>query len=139
MPKVDPKGLESWEVEGEFNVRNGEALPLADREALQAMFRLLREFHDVDFSRYRQTMVFRRISRRMSLAKQPSLATYATTLVGNGAELEQLHADLLLSITEFFRASRRLRHARVVGFCSTRRASVAQVAHPSVGFRLRHA
>lgn len=101
MPKFDPNAPESWEVEDEAE---GNEMPwAAERDALQAIFRLLQELQGVDFSRYRQTTVSRRVNRRMSLAKQPSLAAYVELLGRSSAELEQLHSDLLLSITEFFR------------------------------------
>lgn len=103
MPKVDPNAPESWEPEDEIEVDSGTPPPPADAGELRAIFALLREWHDVDFSRYRQTTVARRVSRRMSLAKQPNLAAYVELLTVDRGELKQLYADLLLSITEFFR------------------------------------
>jgi two-component system, chemotaxis family, CheB/CheR fusion protein len=105
MAKVDPNAPEIWEIEDELGAgRDGTVSPVsAESEALQSIFRLLQELRGVDFSRYRQTTVGRRVSRRMSLAKQSSLVAYAALLAQNPAELEQLHWDLLLSITEFFR------------------------------------
>lgn len=101
MPKVDPNTPVTWEVEDESE---GNELPwAAERDALQGIFRLLQEHQGVDFSRYRQTTVSRRVSRRMSLAKQPNLAAYIELLRSSPVELELLHGDLLLSITQFFR------------------------------------
>ncbi|MFN0314187.1 MAG: EAL domain-containing protein [Burkholderiales bacterium] len=64
---------------------------------------LLRNHRDVDFSLYKPPTIERRIMRRMVLHRQATLADYATYLRGNTKELDALYADMLISVTSFFR------------------------------------
>ncbi len=57
----------------------------------------------IDFSHYRKTTVFRRISRRMGINKSTSFRDYLNYLLDTPEEITDLYDDLLLSYTEFFR------------------------------------
>jgi len=57
----------------------------------------------LDFSHYRDTTIRRRISRRMALHTQPSLANYVRLLCEDRSEVEALYRDLLINVTSFFR------------------------------------
>jgi two-component system CheB/CheR fusion protein len=57
----------------------------------------------IDFSHYRKTTVFRRISRRMAISKSGSFADYFNYIKNTSDEITDLYDDLLLSYTEFFR------------------------------------
>jgi len=85
---------------------NGKDLfPTSEQEknALNGIFALLLQHAQIDFSNYRQTTVLRRLYRRMGLRKTSTIQDYLTYLGSNHEELSLLHADLLLSFTEFFR------------------------------------
>ena len=71
--------------------------------AFAAIFRLLRETGDVDFSLYKSPTVGRRVSRRMALARVESLEDYSQYLQSHPAEIEALKTDLLINVTAFFR------------------------------------
>ena len=63
----------------------------------------LRRHRGVDFAFYKSSTVQRRITRRMVLHKVRTPEEYADLLQHDAAELEALHADLLISVTSFFR------------------------------------
>jgi len=56
-----------------------------------------------DFDRYKRRTLARRIERRMQLQHVDDLGTYLARLRQDGEEAEALVADLLISVTEFFR------------------------------------
>jgi two-component system CheB/CheR fusion protein len=64
---------------------------------------LLRSHSGVDFSLYKPTTIGRRIARRLLLTKQATLSDYARFLRGNAEEVDALYADVLISVTSFFR------------------------------------
>lgn len=64
---------------------------------------LLRNHCGVDFSFYKSATIQRRVTRRMVLNRQNSLAEYAAFLKGHGKELDALYSDVLISVTSFFR------------------------------------
>ena len=73
------------------------------RSAFEQITVLLRESFGVDFSHYRRTTVLRRIARRMALCKCPDFESYRDRVVADSSERAQLHDDLLLAFTGFFR------------------------------------
>ncbi|ACY17130.1 chemotaxis protein CheB [Haliangium ochraceum] len=75
-------------------------VPLLD--ATSQIFALLRERHQVDFTHYKTTTIWRRINRRLQF-KSMSLDDYMTELSENSAELDKLYRDLLVEVTSFFR------------------------------------
>ncbi|MCK5541524.1 MAG: PAS domain S-box protein [Desulfobacterales bacterium] len=74
-----------------------------EQKALEGIFALLLKSSRVDFSHYRHTTILRRMSRRMTMCKYFSYVGYLGYLMTNTAEVEQLHDDLLLFYTKFFR------------------------------------
>ena len=56
-----------------------------------------------DFSNYKPATLLRRASRRMQVTRRRSLAEYADHLQETPAEAQALFADLLISVTMFFR------------------------------------
>ncbi|MEO7799680.1 MAG: CheR family methyltransferase, partial [Opitutaceae bacterium] len=72
-------------------------------DGFKKILRLLRNHCDVDFSLYKATTIRRRITRRLVLNKQTTLAGYATFLRGNEKELAALYSDVLINVTSFFR------------------------------------
>src|SRR5216684_5557118 len=70
---------------------------------LKKILLLLRNHSGVDFSLYKSNTVQRRIARRMVLNKINRPKTYANFLRGKVKELDALYADILISVTTFFR------------------------------------
>ena len=56
-----------------------------------------------DFSNYKRATVMRRVARRMQVARCESMATYAEYVRETPEEAQELFADLLISVTMFFR------------------------------------
>ncbi|HEX5279447.1 MAG TPA: chemotaxis protein CheB [Micropepsaceae bacterium] len=56
-----------------------------------------------DFSQYKHASLLRRIDRRMQVVRSPGLPEYLDYLRENPDEVEALFADLLISVTRFFR------------------------------------
>lgn len=79
------------------------ALPAGDREAFDAILQLVRERCGVDFGHYKFSTIHRRVTRRMVLCHQPTLADYATVVRDQPAEAALLFGDLLINVTGFFR------------------------------------
>ncbi|WNC94921.1 chemotaxis protein CheB [Paraburkholderia sp. FT54] len=71
--------------------------------SLRTIFRLLRNACNIDFSRYKNGTVQRRLARRMALHQVTSVAGYVTVLESDPAETLALGRDLLIQVTEFFR------------------------------------
>jgi two-component system CheB/CheR fusion protein len=70
---------------------------------LQPIFRLLQNACSIDFSRYKDGTIQRRLSRRMALCQVTSVADYVKVLEVDPAETLALGRDLLIHVTEFFR------------------------------------
>src|SRR5262249_16595207 len=56
-----------------------------------------------DFSRYKRSTILRRISRRMQVSGREQLVDYYAFMRDNVEEVQALFADLLISVTAFFR------------------------------------
>jgi two-component system, chemotaxis family, CheB/CheR fusion protein len=64
---------------------------------------ILRREAGHDFRHYKQSTLVRRVRRRMSEARSPSIYAYVESLNQDTKEVEQLFRDLLISVTHFFR------------------------------------
>jgi len=58
---------------------------------------------DIDFRNYKSTTLLRRIARRMTAVRAPTVEDYALYLESQPDEVGQLASDLLINVTEFFR------------------------------------
>ena len=88
-------------------VRNKEhikgILQQSDDEHLHRILAHLQASTGHDFSRYKRSTVARRIARRMQVSGHERLADYAAFLRDNVEEAQALFADMLISVTSFFR------------------------------------
>lgn len=75
----------------------------ADSQAFDDILLLLRSRTGVDLSQYKANTLERRIARRMVLARTTSTSRYLESLLADPEELQRLYADLLISVTDFFR------------------------------------
>jgi two-component system CheB/CheR fusion protein len=76
-----------------------------DEELVRRVLAHLRVRTGHDFSKYKQSTVLRRIARRMQVNRTDELKDYYEFLRENGDEAQALFADLLISVTTFFRDS----------------------------------
>jgi two-component system CheB/CheR fusion protein len=74
-----------------------------DEDALRRILAHLRGRTGHDFSLYKRATVLRRLGRRMQISRVDKLEDYYTLLRGNAEEAQSLFADLLISVTTFFR------------------------------------
>lgn len=70
---------------------------------LDAILEILRKQTQFDFRCYRESMVLRRIQRRMGLHQLETFERYLQRLKDDSAEITALYRDLLISVTAFFR------------------------------------
>ena len=70
---------------------------------LNAIFSLLKSNFNVDFSHYKETVVNRRVSRRMVINHIDKMAQYVEYLQAHPNEVEALYHDMLIGVTSFFR------------------------------------
>jgi two-component system, chemotaxis family, CheB/CheR fusion protein len=88
-------------------VRTKKALRrLNEEDAEQGLPQILRLLHTRtghDFSHYKRSTVMRRVARRMQVTRHDSIGSYAEFLREKPQESQELLADLLISVTRFFR------------------------------------
>ncbi|MGN7612087.1 chemotaxis protein CheB [Magnetococcales bacterium HHB-1] len=70
---------------------------------LDEIFALVRKRTDIDFSKYKQTTLCRRIERRINATGTDDLPSYVIYIRDNPFEAESLAKDILISVTGFFR------------------------------------
>jgi two-component system CheB/CheR fusion protein len=88
-------------------VRNKEhaagTLKETDEEYLRRILAHLQARTGHDFSRYKRSTIVRRISRRMQVSGREQISDYYAFMRDNVEEVQALFADLLISVTAFFR------------------------------------
>src|SRR5215510_14212578 len=80
-------------------------LPKVDEELLRRVLAHLRVRTGHDFSKYKRSTVLRRIARRMQVTRTDEISDYYEILREKPEEAQALLADLLISVTTFFRDS----------------------------------
>lgn len=87
--------------------RSKEAVRSLDEDAaandLRRIVAFLRSRTGHDFSSYKRATVMRRVLRRMQVCRLQSLSSYAEFVRQTPEEAQELFADLLISVTQFFR------------------------------------
>lgn len=74
-----------------------------DQESYRTIIRLLRSVDDLDFTDYRHPTMVRRIERRIKANHLGSVEDYVQYLHDVPTELTELHNELLINVTRFFR------------------------------------
>lgn len=89
---------------------NNEPLPdipsmqrLAKIDPLADVLSMLHHNHGTDFLQYKEGTIQRRIERRAQMMGIDDISNYRDVLASNSLELQELYADLLIEVTEFFR------------------------------------
>ncbi|MDD5392720.1 MAG: chemotaxis protein CheB [Thiothrix sp.] len=77
--------------------------PEPSEDEIQEILRLLQEQTGTDFRDYKRNTLLRRIERRMTVHKCKRLDEYSAFLKEKPEELYELHNDILISVTAFFR------------------------------------
>jgi two-component system, chemotaxis family, CheB/CheR fusion protein len=89
-------------------IRDRKSLPSdglaeTDGEAMQPILSHLRVRSGHDFSSYKKSTIGRRIARRMQVQRALTMADYLAILRDDSRAAQALFADLLISVTTFFR------------------------------------
>src|SRR5688572_7724726 len=79
------------------------AEPLIDSSQLQRIFHLLLPACGVNFTEYKTATIIRRLARRMALVRIVDVDAYIAYLEQTPQEVVNLHNDLLIHVTRFFR------------------------------------
>ena len=74
-----------------------------ENDYLSRIFRLLLDQTGGDFRNYKPATINRRIERRMAVHRVNKIEDYLTLLESLPKELDDLHQDILVSVTAFFR------------------------------------
>jgi two-component system, chemotaxis family, CheB/CheR fusion protein len=131
---LDPEALSSklsrWIEHLMENVQpNPNAEPLIPVNDRIRILELVQQRTQNDFRLYRETMVNRRILRRMQLCHCPSIAKYTALLETTPKERDNLSDDFLIGVTAFFRdtdAFRELRRLVIAPLVEQAQHKVAQ-------------
>lgn len=75
----------------------------AEEDEFNAIFAILREHVNIDFSQYKKSTITRRIERRMAAIKATTIKDYIAYLKDTRDEVELLYKDMLIGVTSFFR------------------------------------
>ncbi len=79
--------------------------PRPKSTGMNKLYVLLRDAFGQDLSGYKEKTIERRIERRMAVQKIDDLDGYLRLIQARPEELETLHRDLLINVTNFFRDS----------------------------------
>jgi len=79
-----------------------ERVPVVD-DPLSDVFSMLKHSHGTDFLQYKEATIYRRIERRAQICGLTEISDYRDILSTDVNELQELYADLLIEVTEFFR------------------------------------
>jgi two-component system, chemotaxis family, CheB/CheR fusion protein len=80
----------------------GRKTPKADLDFIRILA-TVRRVTGIDFTQYKISTLYRRITRRTVLLKMEGLREYARFLAKNPGEAEALYRDILINVTSFFR------------------------------------
>ena len=86
-----------------YPLRSQLAAPPIDESNMEHIFRLLLERYRIDFNIYKPATIGRRIERRIQLNHLEDIDEYVKRLDSDPNEVELLHKDLLIGVTQFFR------------------------------------
>jgi len=75
----------------------------AEEDEFNAIFSILKEHINIDFSQYKKSTITRRIERRMAAIKATTIKDYISYLKDTRDEVELLYKDMLIGVTSFFR------------------------------------
>ena len=91
-------------AEIEAREQTGSKMPKSIKETpLNAIFTMLKANFNVDFSHYKESVVNRRVSRRMVINNIEKTEKYVEFIKAHPSELEELFNDMLIGVTNFFR------------------------------------
>jgi two-component system CheB/CheR fusion protein len=76
---------------------------VAQLDALPSITTQLKRSIGIDFSKYKQSTLQRQVQRRMAIRQIDDVDSYLAVLVGDADEAHALSANLLVTVTSFFR------------------------------------
>ncbi|WP_159397324.1 CheR family methyltransferase [Sorangium cellulosum] len=85
-----------------------------EEKQLDGLLELVRERSGIDFKKYKQATIVRRLRRRMTATKTDSIDAYQQHLAAHPEELQRLTNSFLIKVTEFMRDPDLFEHLRDV-------------------------
>lgn len=79
-------------------------------EDYSCILNAISQYSDIDFTIYKTNTIYRRIERRIALNNFHGVEEYLDYLLSTEEERAQLHRDLLIGVTSFFRDEEAFRH-----------------------------
>lgn len=76
---------------------------MAVEEDLKTVFRLIEDYNGHDFSNYKESTMYRRITKRSNTLQMDDLKRYIEYIESNPKEIDKLFQDVLINVTQFFR------------------------------------
>lgn len=101
LPEEMPQTI--LRVSGQFQDDSLQSALELDAEVFKEISQLLMKIEGLDFSDYRPSTIGRRIERRVKLSHLDSVQEYLDLLRRDEVELKQLHGEVLIGVTRFFR------------------------------------
>lgn len=102
-PEQMPVELQKYVQHPLVSGRRQEPLMVRDDDNLRKILAAIRSHSGVDFVKYKQSTVLRRIERRMSINQIDRLKDYVEFMYQSRKELDTLYKELLIGVTKFFR------------------------------------
>ncbi len=87
----------------EQNVPEQPVEDATEKQILKRIYSQVRSISGVDFDRYKQSTLRRRIARRMVMKRIATIGEYCLLLQSQPAEVRELYEDALIGVTRFFR------------------------------------
>jgi len=87
----------------DINTSETDELMNENEKDITEIFRLLRNYREVDFTHYKPSTIKRRLARRMVLCRNKNINDYIRYLKETPSELDLLYQDFLINVTGFFR------------------------------------
>ena len=101
-------------------------------EDYSCILNAISQYSDIDFTIYKTNTIYRRIERRIALNNFHGVEEYLDYLLSTEEERAQLHRDLLIGVTSFFRDEEAFRHLGenvVIPLLKKRSPSACGVSH----------
>lgn len=89
--------------ESELNPNTSSLDGLSGVELIDTMLERVRKVTSIDFKKYRQSTILRRVEKRMLITQHDSIEQYITHALTHEEELQLLRQSFLIGVTRFFR------------------------------------
>ncbi|PHN06122.1 CheR family methyltransferase [Flavilitoribacter nigricans] len=100
VEKIPDRILDHYESD---TVHSARFNSIGEKAIFDQILKYISELEGVDFSKYKEGTLYRRIKRRMNIAETPTFEAYFSYLKETPAESDDLFDEFFIGVTEFFR------------------------------------